>query len=323
MSDPNENSESQLADRLKLVRQIEAKLQNSQNPQVTLTRWQYVLIFLVGGVIFVLWSWWTATWPIPRGKQNREKSAAFLEQQFPNRGLSPSAEDNATAPVAAVFHVIRHEKPNDATKAINFAAEQEFGYASPYVIERLESDDRDLRRAARQFLTKMAGKDYGPNAEAWKAWWHDPPRRLAGIATLGHHSFQMAIPVGSALIGGLLFFIGFRMKGDVVSTLGSALMGLGWFLLIVTLGIQYVGSFETCTFGGTEITYHQGHGVVEGLADAYSGGIGLWLTLCAAFVGIPFALAIVIMLIGQWCSKNGRTPSSSTETKQQEERRPR
>lgn len=109
----------------------------------------------------------TGTWPIPRGKENRKKAAVFLKQNFPDRELQPNAEESATAPVAAVFHIIRKSHAQDAKIAIDLAAEQNFGYASPYVIERLESDYPELRSAARNFLRKAAGGDYGPDGEAW------------------------------------------------------------------------------------------------------------------------------------------------------------
>ena len=80
-------------------------------------------------------------------------------------------------------------------------------------------------------------------------------------------------------------------------------MVLGWFVSFGVAGNQLIGSFDTCTFGETEITYHQGHGIVEGLEDAKVGGMGLWTLLIAAYVGIPFTLVVVFAVIGDWWSK--------------------
>lgn len=313
MSAPDEDPKAPLADRLKLVREIEARIQESGKPKTDFTGWQKAVMVLICAAFFAFWSAWTATWPIPRGKENREKAASFLRQHFPDRTLRPSAKESVTAPVAAVFHVIRNGDVHDATMAIHFAAEQDFGYASPYVIERLESEDPQLRRAARNFLRKMAGKDYGPNAAAWNAWWHGPSRSLFGLVTVGHKTFQLAIPIVSGLIGVVSLFLGTLLKRDAFSALGAGLLVLGWFLFIGTAGMQFVGSFDTCQFGGTEIIYHQGHGIVEGLEDAKVGGLGLWLLLCLAYVAVPFVLMILIVVLHQWwaSAKESNPPPAS------------
>lgn len=291
--DPNDH----LANRLKLVREIEERIQDPEKQEPHLTGWQNARLVLVCGGLFGFWIFWTGTWPIPYGKENREKAAAFLEQHFPNRQLRPSAEENATAPVAAVFHIIRYGNADEAAKAIQFAAEQDFGYASPYVIERLESDDPELRRAARTFLRKIAGKDYGPLANAWNEWWDDPPRNVLGIATVGHHTIQLGLPIGSGLLGLILLIVGTRFQKDAFPAFGTVLLVLGWFMLFAAMGIQFVGSFDTCTFGGAEIIYHQGHGIVEGLEDAKVGGLGLWLLFCLAYVAVPMVMAIGFVIV--------------------------
>lgn len=314
MSAPDEDPKSQLDDRLKLVREIEERIDNDANREKPLTFWQSTCIAIIGAAVFLTWSVWTGTWKIPRGKENREKAAVFLKQQFPDRELKAPVEESVTAPLAAVFHIIRHGTPNEATAAINFAAEQDFGYASPYVIERLESHHPELRRAARNFLRKMAGRDYGPDADAWKDWWEDgPPRNFLGLVTVDHQTFQLGIPIVTGLSGLLLLLIGTLWTKDFLTALGAALSVLGWFLFICTAGVQFVGSFDTCRFGGEEIVYHQDHGVVEGLEDAKVGGMGLWLLLCLTYVAVPFILAVAILLIHPWLSaKKSKPPNAAT-----------
>ena len=219
---PSPDDDDQLAARLNRVREIEKRIQGDDMSERKLPAWQTAPVALGCGAVLVFWFVWTGTWPIPRGKENHDKAAAFLKREFPNGKLRPSAEENSTAPVAAVFYVIRSGSASQATKAIQFAAEQNFGYASPYVIERLESDDPQLRRAARNFLRKMAGKDYGPNATDWKDWWRDPPRSLFGVVTAGHYSVQMGIPIASGLLGVLLLSVGPLRRKPVFSILGSA-----------------------------------------------------------------------------------------------------
>ncbi len=271
MSSSNEQSQEELKDRLKLVREIEERI--TEKRESPLTFWQKTWVAVIVAAVFLTWSVWTGTWPIPRGNENPKQAVEFLNQHFPDHQLKPSGEDSATAPVAAVLHMIRNGTPNEATAAINFAADQEFGYASPYVIKRLESDDPELHSAARNFLQKLAGQDYGPKATAWEAWWrHGPPRSVLGLVTLDHQPFQLAIPIMSGLIGLCSVLIGMVRKNDFMTTLGAALSVLGWFLFIGTLGLQFVGSFDTCRFSGAEITYHQSHGVVEGLEDTFPCG---------------------------------------------------
>lgn len=312
MSSSGKDSNDPLTDRFNRVREIEKRIQDDHKPTTNLPAWQKPVIVLVCGAVFLFWCVWTGTWPIPRGKENREKAAVFLKHEFPERELRPSAEERSTAPVAAVFHIIRSGSADDATKAIQFAAEQNFGYASPYVIERLESDDPQLRHATRRFLRKMAGKDYGPNAEAWRKWWSDPTRSLLGVVTAGHHSVQMGIPIASGLLGVFLLSVGPLRKKDGFSALGGGLLVLGWFLFIGTTGIQFVGSFDTFTFGGTEIVYHQDHGVVEGLKDAKVGGAGLWLLLCLIYVAVPFFVMIGVFVVHQWRENLPKSKPPST-----------
>lgn len=313
MTAPDENVADEYADAQRrgwrtLVREIEQKLRNGRQAKRDLTRRQSAFVLLAVGGVFVFWTVWTATWPIPRGKENRENAAAFLKKRFPDRHLTPDFSESATAPVAALFHVVRRGKPDDAAKAIAFGGQQKLGYASPYVIERLESDNPRVRSAARSFLQKMSGTDLGPRAAAWKAWWRDPPRRLLGVVTVGHNSFHFALPIVVMLIGGFLAAVNRRKPRDFIASLAAALLLEGWFLLIGTLGLHFVGGFDTCEFGGTRIAYYSDHGVVLGLEDARVGGGGLWLLLVAAYLVVP--LVAVFAWAYYSCRGANQTPPS-------------
>lgn len=291
MSIPDENAadeyaQAQLAGRMRLVREIEQRIEDRKKSEPKLTRRETVFVGLILGGLILLWLVWTGTWPIPRGKQNREQAAEFLKREFPDRKLTPDLKESSTAPVAALFHVIRHGEPEEAARAIAFAGEQDYGYASPYVIERLESDNPRLRTAARSYLRKMSGADLGPRAAAWRSWWRDPPRKLLWIVPVGHNSFHIAIPV-TALLAGVFLLTTNRRGRDVVGALGGALLMGGWLILLGTLGLHLVGGFNTCDFGGTPITYWTNHGNVLGLEDARVGGFGLWLLLVAGYAVGP------------------------------------
>ncbi|QDU49465.1 hypothetical protein [Gimesia panareensis] len=277
-------------------------------PDPKLTPRQIVVNVMVCGAFVVFWLVWTGTWPLPRGEENSDQAAAeFLKQEFHGRALSPDAHDDSTGPVAAVFYIIQSGDAPDTTKAVQFATEQNLGYASPYVIERLESDSPPLRQAARQFLLKMAGRDLGPDPQPWQAWWRDPPRRLLGIVTVGHHSTQVGIPIAGGLLGVFLLMAGLRRRDTFFSTMGGSLLAVSWFLIISTAGIQLVGSVNTVTFGGTEILYYTDHGVVEGLSDARAGGFQLWLLLCLTFVAGPFVIMAGLFVVsGLWNSVSGK-----------------
>src|SRR5262249_53917405 len=112
--------------------------------------------------------------PITTNRQGHDKARAFVEQLCPGRPLTPPA--SSTPPVAALVHLARWGDPGLPRRAIGFVAENHLGQAAPYAIERLGSEDPALRKAARAFLVGVAGEDRGPSAEAWRAWWQDPPR---------------------------------------------------------------------------------------------------------------------------------------------------
>jgi hypothetical protein len=287
-------------DRLRSIREIGKRIQNDVKHGPNLTYRQKMVAVLSIGAVFLFWSVWTGTWPIPRGKENREKAVEFLRHEFADHVIGPAAEKSSTAPLAAVFYIIQSGEEDDANKAIQFATEQSFGYASPYVIERLESDNTELRHAARQFLQKMSGKDYGSHTQPWKEWWNDPPRKLFGVMTVGHNTVQTGIPIASGFLGILLLIIGSMQRKEFFSVLGTGLFVMGWFLSFSMAGLRLVGSFDTFTFDGIEIVYHQDHGIVEGLKDAKVGGAGLWLLLCLTYVAVPFIVMAGVFVVLQW-----------------------
>lgn len=284
---------------------------DQSGPRLT-PRQTAVNVLLCGGVL-LFWLVWTGSWPVPRGEEHsRDAAAVFLKQEFPDRALRPDAQEDSTGPVAVVFYIIQSGETQDAIKAVQFATEQNLGYASPYVIGRLETDSPPLQQAARNFLRKMAGKDLGSQPQPWQEWWSDPPRSLMGVVTVGHDSTQVGIPIASGLLGALLLMTGLRRKNAVYSTIGTSLSALSWFLIISTAGIQLVGGVNTVTFGGIEIDYYTDHGVVEGLSDAKAGGFLLWLLLCLTFVAGPFFMMAGLFVVYQWLPKGGKSQIKET-----------
>lgn len=297
----------------KLVRERNQTRDRSRTDGPQLSRRQSTLLLAIVVGVFVFSSVWTAAWPIPRGRENRDNAAAFLTTEFPDRRVVTESGESATAPVAALFDIIRRGEPAVAARAIAFAAEQDFGNASPYVIERLESDDPRLRNAARDFLRQMFGTDLGPSSRAWRYWWRDPPRAVLGVATVRHKTVQFAIPATALVIGGILLAISRRRRQDFVAALGTALLVEGWFLLISTLGLSLVGGLETCRFGGAQIAYYSDHGLVLGLEDARLGGFGLWLLLVAAYVLVPLVIGVVSACF--FLPATARIPERTADTK--------
>jgi hypothetical protein len=259
----------------------------SQNDAGLSKRRTALIVILVA----VLWVLWLASLqsPIPTGKANREQARPFLKKLFPNRILEPA--DSVTAPVAAIFEVIRSEEPDLARQAIDFAAQQQFGYAAPYVIGRLGSDDPDLEQAAQAFLRQIAGADYGPDSQSWQAWWRNPPQRWLGL-WVPQTTFLIAVPLLSGLAGvGLLRFGGTRPIRGIVE-LGSALFMVGWFTACISTMMWLIGDPKTCYFGVRHITYYADHGAVIGLEGTKTGGIGLFASLILVYLLVPFIAAI-------------------------------
>ena len=98
-------------------------------------RWLSIRLF-VFLVLLTLLS--TAGNPVASTTRGREKARPFIQELFPDRPVTP--EDSLTVPVAVVFHLIRSGEPGVARRALDFAAENRFAKAAPYVIERLEDD---------------------------------------------------------------------------------------------------------------------------------------------------------------------------------------
>lgn len=261
--------------------------------EIKLSRVQKLLVALIG-VLFFVWLVWLGTAPLPRGHENRDKVGAFLKEQFPRRSLSP--DDTGAAGVAALFHVIRTAPPEKAAPAIEFAAQQRFGYATPYVIERLEDPDPKLRAAAHSYLVSITGVDHELDADAWRGWWRDPPRRLFGILPVGQHSFEIAVPVCTALLG-IFLIVNRRRLGRAADVSATALLAGAWFFSFMLTTIRLVGSFDSCFFGAERIVYHASHGDVIGLEEARAGGPGLYALLMVAFLATPFVGAIVLAAV--------------------------
>jgi hypothetical protein len=255
-----------------------------------------VCIFLVVLLLYVFWGN-----PIPwGGYENRDRAISFVKELFPHRPVLPA--DTSTASVAVLFSVIRSGDNVSARRAIDFAADQEFGNASPYVIERLESTDGQLRHSARAFLIRIAGEDHGPSADAWRAWWRNPTRRLLGIVPVGQRTLEWAMPVLVFLSA--FFFWALRRRRTGGPPLSWVVFYLGllcaWFMTFVVLAHRLVGGSESCTFGAETIRYYSSHGSVLGLEDARLGGGALFMLLSAGYIGVPAAIAGLWMLFISW-----------------------
>jgi hypothetical protein len=259
----------------------------------------FIGILLTAGAL-----WFAAlTSPIPYGGENIKTARPFLKEQFPDRKVE--SESDRYGPVAVIYEVIRSGEPKVARRAIDFAAEQRFGYAAPYVIERLGSGDAELERAAQNFLQTISGRDYGPDAESWRAWWRDPPWPSLGLKSFGQTTMSIAIPALMAFAGIWLIAIGRLGCQWAAVDLGPALVGFAWmwgcFLVLMRLGLD----LRTCTFGPSEVEYYYGSGTAVGLEDAkIRFGTGLWILWVAVL-----AVGTVVLLFGR--ALVGRRPTNA------------
>lgn len=263
----------------------------AKKPGIHMTRGQKALVIVTVGGGFFLWII-TGMSPIPHGQKNREKAEPFLKQQFPDRAVSPA--DSVTAPVAAVFEVIRSGKPDEARRAIDFARDQEFGYAAPYVIERLGSGDPVLEQSALDFLRTISGRDYGQDADAWREWWRDPPTIIMSI---GQSTLRIGIPTAYAIVGIVLLTIGRILRRPKIGELSIPLVILAWFMAIMGTAMHSVGTAKESTFGASHITYYADHGVVVGLEDARTGGSPLWIGLIALWIVGGLTLMVICAVV--------------------------
>jgi hypothetical protein len=272
---------------------------------------QLALMFAIGPLFWVVMVVSLGT-PIPSGRENNRKTATFLEELCPDRALEPA--NGYTEPVAALFHLIRTAEPDLARRAINFAAEHEFGHAAPYVIERLESGDAALEATSQGFLRKIAGTDYGPDADGWKAWWRNPPRDLLGFS-VGELTFALGFPTSIALCGLALFVTGGRRRHPNVSFVGGFLLVLVWFNLFGLGMTRLMAKQNSCMFGSTRISYFTSHGTVLGLEDARLAGEWMVFILIVAFAVGQFLLAWAIATAcASWRKKAESMPGQAARS---------
>jgi hypothetical protein len=224
-----------------------------------------VIIFLATMFLLYIYSHLTM---IPYGTKGRNKALPFLLEHFPNQKITPDLHGYESE-VAVIFHLIRSGDPEIARKAIDLAAEQEFGYAAPYVIERLGSDDPNLERSAQNFLQTIAEGNYGPDRESWRAWWQNPPRKFFGF-TVEEYTVAIAIVLIVALVGISMIVIGNILGRSTSFGLGLCFLFLAWFGVFDLTMTRFGGRSDICYFGSTPITYFSDHGAVIGLED-YSG----------------------------------------------------
>jgi hypothetical protein len=231
--------------------------------------------------------------PIPRG--NDEAVRDYLKEHFPDSRVDPGRTSSAA--VAALFHVIRTSPDKVAAAAIRFAASEQLGYASPYVIERLEgTSDPQLRAAAHDYLVATAQWDYGDDPQAWRWWWRNPPRSLFGLRV-----GQLTMELGLLLLGilaplnvwGVHRWLRKDPPDSFVGCLTAGLM-FGWFFGLLVAGLHLVGGLNECTFGGEVIRYHSSHGDVLGLEDARVGGGEVFVLLVVVWLTVPFLAGLAL-----------------------------
>jgi hypothetical protein len=258
-------------------------------------------VLMTGSLIILFWSVYEGS-PIPSGREDRNKAEGFIATAFPGRTVLPKSD--AAAPVAVVFYLIRRGESADAIRALEFAAAQRFGYASPYAIERLQSDDIAVRRAAREFLQTIAARDYGRDPQAWRRWWHDPPRRFFGL-TVGQRTLELAQPVLLFLWGLLWWWLGhWRHKERFPPQMVMGLLGLTLFYAFIVVVCRYFpGGLDSCTFDGEEISYYSAHGIVLGLEDAqpFSGGL-----IALGSAGLAVVVVLVLRVLGKGFGARGK-----------------
>jgi hypothetical protein len=202
----------------------------------------------------------------PRWHQQRDKVKPFLDKLCPDQAAS-IAKDDSLGAVAALYHVIRSGDDEAAYQAIIFAGQNGFGYGCPYAIERLENGDPKLREAAASYLKAIAGADYGPSAESWRAWWRDPPRNLFGLE-IGQWTLRVETPI-LILLWGLILGAAASLAARKLLLHYFCLVALvlAWFQCL-TVAFHWVAGLGTCTFGAETIKYWKTHGIVLGLEDA-------------------------------------------------------
>jgi hypothetical protein len=225
--------------------------------------------------------------PIRSGTDYQEKAKAFLKESYPDRPVSP---DGRPATVAVVFELVRSGDNISARHAIDFATENHFGNASPYVIKRLESEDPQLRHSARSFLVRIAGEDYGSSAEPWRAWWRNPPRRVFGIGRVGQRTLEYSMPAVVLIVGLLLWGVvhsWYLFKGRRVSWIFALIfLGCPVFAAVCVVLTRTFATFETCTFGSENVSYYMSSGIVLGLEDSrYDTRWFLFTTLFLVVIG--------------------------------------
>jgi len=263
------------------------------------TREQLALMFVIGPLFWLVMVVSLGT-PIPSARENRGRTAAFLEQLCPDRVLTPA--EGSTEPVASLFHLIRTAEPEVARPAIEFAAEHKFGHAAPYVIQRLGSSDAALEATAQGFLRTIAGAEHGPDADGWRAWWRNPPRDLLGVV-VGEQTLAFGFPMIMVLFGVFLLVSGGRWHIPNVSFAGGLLLVLVWFNLFGLGMTRLMAKHSSCTFSSSRINYYSSHGTVLGLEDARLAGEWMVFVLIAAFAIGQFLLAWAIAMMYAFWSK--------------------
>jgi hypothetical protein len=235
--------------------------------------------------------------PISKGTASRQQTLAFLGELLPEHDLTTLK--GSYDPDAVLFHLIRTGEPEIAQRAIGFAAEHRFGYAMPYVIQRLGSDDPELNETALRYLREITGVDLGSGASAWRAWWRNPPRTILGL-TIGETTFAIGLPTLLLTAGMTFLIIGQRWRLERASVFAVAFLAMTWFNLYNLAMTRLIGKHHECTIGSTRIGYFSGKGKVVGLEDARLAGEWFVFVVLATFIIGPFLFASVYAAVTGW-----------------------
>ena len=205
--------------------------------------------------------------PIQNSRDDQRHAVTFLEKIFPDEQIPWR-----TPAVAVVFDLIRSGDDVVAIQAINFATENGFGHAAPYVIRRLDSAHPELRTAAHGCLVQLANHDYGDSADAWHQWWRNPPRKFFGIP-VGQRTLENSMPFMVIVVGFALWAL---QRSNVERSMAVSLIGIilvfSLFSAFIVFSLRLSGGPEEVMFAGRTVHYFTDHGVVLGLEDSRLGG---------------------------------------------------
>ncbi len=248
--------------------------------------------------MFVALGYVIGTDPFYTARDVDEKAGSFVKTLYPDRAVRG---DSPYANIAVVLNLIRSGDNKAARTAIDFAADLNLFCASPYAIERLQSEDAALRQSAHSLLVQVAGKDYGPSTQGWWPWWYNPPRPVLRMGPVGQHTVEAAAPVVIFLLGLLLWAVGGLIHGSKGRSPWLSwprayvmLVPPAWMAIVLTCD-RLSAWHKSCTFGSETIRYYTYHAPRGPLLEGtpYGSAILLW---GLSWLGLCFIPLVVYLL---------------------------